>query len=135
MDGRLNKLERVYRALADPTRLRIIGLLAGGEICVCHIHESLRIPQPKTSRHLAYLRKAGLVATRRDGLWIHYRLAEPSDPTVRTVLNATVHTLSHVATAQHDRHRLDRKTVRGQASDRPALPVLACCGGHIGPAL
>lgn len=126
MDNRLQKLERVFRALADPTRLRIVGLLAGGETCVCHIHESLRIPQPKTSRHLAYLRRAGLVATRKDGLWVHYRLAEPADPTVRTVLNAAVHTLGHVPTAQTDQERLRRKAVRTPV-DRRMLPVVACC--------
>ena len=86
-------MERLFKALADATRLRILGLLLTGEVCVCDIHESLRIPQPKASRHLAYLRRAGLVATRRDGLWVHYRLAEPPDATVRTVLNAAVHTL------------------------------------------
>src|SRR5881398_4008748 len=101
MGKQLLEMETVFKALADSTRLRILGLLLTGEVCVCHIHESLKISQPKASRHLAYLRKAGLVAARRDGLWMHYRLAEPSDPTVRTVLNATVHTLSHVATAQH----------------------------------
>ena len=126
MDNRLHKLERVFRALADPTRLRIVALLAGGEICVCHIHESLRIPQPKTSRHLAYLRRAGLVATRKDGLWVHYRLAEPSDPTVRTVLNAAVHTLGHVPTAQTDQARLNKKGIQMPKEPR-TLPVLACC--------
>src|SRR2546427_2317285 len=118
MDTRLQKLERVFRALADPTRLRIVGLLAGGETCVCHIHESLRIPQPKTSRHLAYLRRAGLVAARKDGLWVHYRLAEPADPTVRTVLNAAVHTLGHVSTAQNDEQRLSRKATRAPPDRR-----------------
>ena len=75
MSKQLSELDRLFKALADPTRLRILGLLLTGEVCVCHIHESLRIPQPKASRHLAYLRRAGLVDTRRDGLWIHYRLA------------------------------------------------------------
>jgi ArsR family transcriptional regulator, arsenate/arsenite/antimonite-responsive transcriptional repressor len=127
MDNRLRKLEHVFRALADPTRLRIVALLAGGEICVCHIHESLKIPQPKASRHLAYLRRAGLVSTRKDGLWVHYRLAEPSDATVRTVLNAAVHTLGHVPTAQGDAQRLNRKAVRAPV-DRRILPIVACCG-------
>src|ERR1700716_1985131 len=75
MNRPLTEMESVFKALADTTRLRILGLLLTGEVCVCHIHESLRIPQPKASRHLAYLRRSGLVATRRDGLWIHYRLA------------------------------------------------------------
>jgi ArsR family transcriptional regulator len=126
MDNRLHNLEGLFRALADPTRLRILGLLAGGEVCVCHIHEALRIPQPKTSRHLAYLRRAGLVEARKEGLWVHYRLAEPVDPTVRTVLSAAVHTLTHVATARTDRSRLDRQGIRA-AIDQRMLPVVACC--------
>src|SRR5215217_2853625 len=76
----LAEMEGVFKALADTTRLRILGLLLAGEVCVCDIHESLKIPQPKASRHLAYLRRAGLVHTRREGLWIHYRLGTVSDP-------------------------------------------------------
>lgn len=76
MDKRLQALESTFKALADTTRLRILGLLLTGEVCVCHIHETLRIPQPKASRHLAYLRKTGLVDARREGLWMHYRLAD-----------------------------------------------------------
>jgi ArsR family transcriptional regulator len=62
---RLEALTRVYAALADPTRLRILSLLANGEICVCHLHASLDVPQPTASRHLAYLRRSGLVDARR----------------------------------------------------------------------
>ena len=79
MTKSLAEMETVFRALADQTRLRILGLLLTGEVCVCHIHDSLRISQPKASRHLAYLRRAGLVATRREGLWIHYRMATLPD--------------------------------------------------------
>jgi ArsR family transcriptional regulator len=128
MDTRLQQLEQLFRALADATRLRILGLLAGGEVCVCHICETLAIPQPKASRHLAYLRRTGLVDTRRQGLWIHYRLAEPEDPTVRTVLSAAVHTLGHVTTAKSDQRRLGR-FVRRRESARTLLPVVACCAG------
>ena len=74
MKGQIGQLETVLKALADGTRLRILGLLTTGEVCVCHIHESLKISQPKASRHLAYLRRAGLVTTRREGLWVHYQL-------------------------------------------------------------
>jgi ArsR family transcriptional regulator, arsenate/arsenite/antimonite-responsive transcriptional repressor len=70
-------VERMFRALSDRTRLRILHLLWGGELCVCEIVETLRIPQPTASRHLAYLRRAGLVAARRDGLWMHYTLTRP----------------------------------------------------------
>src|SRR5712692_8448887 len=64
MTKHMSEMERLFKALADATRLRILGLLLTGEVCVCHIHESLKIPQPKASRHLAYLRRAGLVETR-----------------------------------------------------------------------
>src|SRR5713101_7454461 len=96
MDKPLTEIERVFKALADTTRLRILGLLLTGEVCVCHIHESLRIPQPKTSRHLAYLRRAGLVATRRDGLWVYYRLAASADPVLSTIQKAVAHGLQHL---------------------------------------
>src|SRR5690242_21114168 len=89
-------LETVFKALADATRLRILGLLLTGEVCVCDIHESLKIPQPKTSRHLAYLRRAGLVDTRRDGLWIHYRLGKLADPVMAAIVDAVRHALAHV---------------------------------------
>src|SRR6266480_7311470 len=66
-DSRLTTLEHAFQAFADPTRLRILGLLAAGEVCVCNIHECLGIPQPTASRHLAYLRRKGLVRTRKEG--------------------------------------------------------------------
>jgi ArsR family transcriptional regulator, arsenate/arsenite/antimonite-responsive transcriptional repressor len=106
--------------------LRILGLLLGGEICVCHIHECLRISQPKASRHLAYLRRAGLVATRREGLWIYYRLAEATDPVVLTVRQAVAHALGHVDAIRLDAQRLEKKTgccVPASA----ATPAYACC--------
>jgi ArsR family transcriptional regulator len=61
-------------ALADENRLRLLNLIKGGEICVCHLQGVLQTNQPKISRHLAYLKKAGLVDARRDGKWTHYRL-------------------------------------------------------------
>src|ERR1700727_1353337 len=65
-----------HAALADETRLRLLCLIEGGEVCVCHLQGVLKTTQPKISRHLAYLRKAGLVEARRDGKWSHYRLKE-----------------------------------------------------------
>jgi ArsR family transcriptional regulator len=99
-------LEQLFRALADETRLRILALLASGEICVCDIHGALGIPQPTASRHLAYLRRSGLVATRKDGLWVHYRLAVPKDPALATVLRATVDALGGTTRVDVDRKRL-----------------------------
>jgi ArsR family transcriptional regulator len=79
-------LETLFKAFADPTRLRILSLLAAGELCVCDIVEILDIPQPTVSRHLAALRTAGLVAVTRDWKFAHYRLAEPADPVHRNLL-------------------------------------------------
>jgi ArsR family transcriptional regulator, arsenate/arsenite/antimonite-responsive transcriptional repressor len=73
----MRDLALFYTALADKSRLRLINLMKNGEICVCHLQGVLKTNQPKISRHLAYLRKAGLVAARRDGKWTHYRLKKP----------------------------------------------------------
>ncbi len=105
-DKRLESIETVFKALADRTRLRIIGLLTSGEICVCNIHESLGLPQPTVSRHLAYLRHAGLVASRKNGLWVHYRLAELPDPVTQTLLDAVRHALGHLDSGKRDHKRL-----------------------------
>jgi ArsR family transcriptional regulator len=79
-------LVRVLQALGDPTRLRLLNLLRGGEICVCYFVEILGEPQPKVSRHLAYLRRAGLVDVRREGKWMHYRLAATPHQSVRDAI-------------------------------------------------
>ena len=102
----LEALTSVYAALADPTRLRILSLLGDGEICVCHIHASLDDPQPTASRHLAYLRKAGLVEARRAGIWMHYRLAAQENPVVAAVVKAALHALTHTEISAKDERRL-----------------------------
>jgi ArsR family transcriptional regulator, arsenate/arsenite/antimonite-responsive transcriptional repressor len=107
-------LVSLYQALADQTRLRILAILAdlpdgpGGELCVCHIHASLGVSQPTASRHLAYLRKSGLVEARRDGVWMHYRLVRPDDPVVASVFDAALHALGHVDSTSRDRARAAR---------------------------
>ncbi len=106
----LSEMETLFKALADATRLRILGLLLTGEVCVCHIHESLKIPQPKASRHLAYLRRAGLVEARRDGLWMHYRMAALGDPIVAAIGDAVRHALAHMDIVRRDAERLQQKT-------------------------
>jgi ArsR family transcriptional regulator, arsenate/arsenite/antimonite-responsive transcriptional repressor len=126
-DDRLHSMEQLFQALGDATRLRILGLLLTGEVCVCHIHESLKVSQPKASRHLAYLRRAGLVETRREGLWVHYRLANASDPVVGAVKQAVTHALGHVPGVQRDAQRLQKKT--GCCLPAAAAnPAFACCG-------
>lgn len=110
MGKQLSALESLFKALADVTRLRILGLLLAGEVCVCDIHESLKLPQPTVSRHLAYLRRTGLVLTRRSGLWVHYRLAPAADPVTTAVLDAVRHALTHVESVQRDGVRLMKRT-------------------------
>ena len=82
----LDELTQVYAALAEPTRLRILSLLSDEEICVCDTHASLDVPQPTASRHLAYLRKSGLVEARREGKWMNYRIVRPENSYAARVL-------------------------------------------------
>ena len=100
------ELAGVYRALADETRLRILALLRDGEVCVCHLQGSLRLPQPTISRHLAYLRKSRLVEARRDGIWMHYRLASSDSPVVTQVIDSALHALTHAESTAKDSARL-----------------------------
>lgn len=86
-------MDQLFRALADRTRLRILNLLARGELCVCYFVALLDETQPKISRHLAYLRRAGVVRARREGKWVHYSLARPSDERVARVLDTVVREL------------------------------------------
>jgi ArsR family transcriptional regulator len=99
-------LEKLFRALADPTRLRLLNLIADQEICVCYFVEILGISQPKVSRHLAYLRRAGFVETRREGKWMHYRLAAPQDAVAAQILRATLTGLRKKPEMRRDLHRL-----------------------------
>jgi ArsR family transcriptional regulator len=100
--------ELFFSALADRTRLRLLNLIGKDEVCVCFFVEILDELQPKISRHLAYLRKAGLVSARRDGKWMHYRVVEPSDPQAARVLDDVMAWLSEDREMQRDRERLMR---------------------------
>jgi ArsR family transcriptional regulator len=126
MAKQIDAMEGLFKALADATRLRILGLLLSGEVCVCDIHESLKIPQSKASRHLAYLRKSGLVETRREGLWIHYRLGSIGDPVLAAIVDAVRHALTHVDAIRRDGERLERRT--GCCVPAPGeVAGVACC--------
>jgi len=128
MTKSLADMEGLFSALADATRLRILGLLLTGEVCVCDIHESLKIPQSKASRHLAYLRRAGLVEARREGLWMHYRMATLADPVLGAIGDAVRHALTHVDAVRRDADRLKKKT--GCCLPAPGdVSTSACCGG------
>src|SRR5690349_2632106 len=82
----VRSLTKLFRALGDETRLRIVALLAHGELCVCHIEKALELSQPNVSRHLGILRMAGVVDARRDGTWVYYKLADQEHAAVQEVL-------------------------------------------------
>ncbi|MGH9681579.1 MAG: ArsR/SmtB family transcription factor [Candidatus Acidiferrales bacterium] len=104
---KLLPLALLFRALADPTRLRLLNLTADREICVCYFVEILGISQPKISRHLAYLRRAGIVAVRRQGRWMHYRVLTPPDPAAASILKAALERLRQDPEMKSDLAKLD----------------------------
>ena len=95
-----------FRALADYTRLRLINLMGDDEVCVCFFVAVLKTNQPKISRHLAYLRRAGVVSARREGKWMHYRLVEPADPHAARIFQEVRTWLREDEDMQQDRQRL-----------------------------
>jgi ArsR family transcriptional regulator len=127
--GKPVPLDVLFAALADTTRLRLLNLMAGREVCVCYFVEILRQGQPKISRHLAYLRRAGIVAARREGKWMHYRIVSPSDPAAAAILEATLNSLRSDRQMQFDVSRLDRaccapqKLVLPEGAPRPSVLV------------
>ena len=93
-------------ALSDRNRLRLINLMGEDEVCVCFFTEILQMPQPKDSRHLAYLRRPGLVAARREGKWMHYRITPPTDKHALQILQNVRQYLARDREMQQDRMRL-----------------------------
>ena len=114
----LDESTRILKAFADPVRLRLLNLLSGDrdEICVCHLVEALDLPQPTVSRHLAYLRKNGLVMGRKEGLWVHYRLAKPKTGLSRILLGCLYTAMGDQTLFELDRQRLEQ--------------AISCCGGE-----
>ena len=125
-DDRLFDMELLFRALADRTRLRLLSLMGETEVCVCFFVEVLRTNQPKISRHLAYLRRAGVVAARREGKWMHYRIVEPPDGHAARIFREVRAWLKEDAEMQRDRARLvkvccaPRPPVQLRGAPRPA---------------
>jgi ArsR family transcriptional regulator len=101
-------VEHFFQALGDNTRLRILNLIGDQEICVCYFVEILGGPQPKISRHLAYLRSAGIVVGRREGKWMHYRIVMPPHIGAAQILRQTLGWLKDEKTMQADRARLTK---------------------------
>ena len=111
-------LETLFQALGDQTRLRLLNLMAAGEVCVCFFVAVLDEAQPKISRHLAYLRSAGLVAARRDSKWMHYRITPPANPIARQIFEAVLAGFAEDPEMQKDRSALM------QACCSPRVPEL-----------
>jgi len=110
----VRSFSRLFKALADETRLRIVALLSHGELCVCHLEEALRLSQPKVSRHLATLRSAGVVEHRREGTWVYYRLVRQPDADCERQLRGLVRTFAKRDVLRKDLERLVK--VRGPES-------------------
>ena len=119
-------LDRFFRAFADHTRLRLLNLMREDEVCVCFFTEILGTHQPKISRHLAYLRRAGIVSARREGQWMHYGITEPDNADAARVLKDVIAWLANDKQMQKEREKLERVRcaprlpVRIQAAPRPA---------------
>ncbi len=119
-------MELLFKALADRTRLRLLNLMGEDEVCVCFFVEVLKTNQPKISRHLAYLRRAGVVAARREGKWMHYRVSVPPDERAARVFTEVRAWLAAEREMQRDRERLrqvccaPRPPIQLQYAPRPA---------------
>jgi ArsR family transcriptional regulator len=127
-------LEGLFQALGDRTRLRLLNLMAEGEVCVCFFIEILDEPQPKISRHLAYLRSAGLVAARREAKWAHYAITPPDHPTTRAAFDAVMAALKEDRQMQRDRAALARVCCSPRAPEllrRAPRPAIGEQPGHL----
>jgi len=126
MASKAYSMELLFRALADRTRLRLLNLMGADEVCVCFFVEVLKMGQPKISRHLAYLRRAGLVAARREGKWMHYRVSVPPDEHAARIFAEVRTWLAEEREMLRDRERLrqvccaPRPPIQLQRAPRPA---------------
>jgi ArsR family transcriptional regulator len=127
-------LPQFFQTLGDGTRLRLLNLMGEQEMCVCYFVEVLGGPQPKISRHLAYLRNAGIVSARRQGKWMHYRIVMPSHIGASQMLRQTLDSLKEDRAMQADRARLVKAccSPAKYALDGAPLPAAVaeqCCEG------
>jgi ArsR family transcriptional regulator len=127
-------LALLFAALADRTRLRLLNLMNGKEVCVCYFVEILGLSQPKISRHLAYLRRAGVVAARREGKWMHYKIVPPKHAGAARILRETLFVLREDQAMQADLSRLTKACCAPQklsALDGVPLPIPAEVVGRV----
>jgi ArsR family transcriptional regulator len=129
MKSENREIETLFRALADRTRLRLLSLMGDDEICVCFLVAVLKTNQPKISRHLAYLRRAGVVAARREGKWMHYRIVQPGEAHAARIFREVRLWLASDPVLQRDRARMNkiccatRLPVQLQRAPRPTSLV------------
>jgi ArsR family transcriptional regulator len=112
----VDDLDAVFKGFADPTRIRILSVLAAGELCVCDIVDILRLPQPAVSRHLAYLRRMGLVDATREWKFAHYRLAEPAHAVHQNLLNCVRSCFRGIDSLHAERRQAEAR-VKARASE------------------
>ena len=123
-------MQMFFQALADKTRLRLLNLMGEQEVCVCYFVEMLGAPQPKISRHLAYLRNAGIVSARREGKWMHYRIVMPAHSGAAQILRQTLDWLKEDKAMQADRARLSRACcapAKYALGGAPVPAAIHCC--------
>lgn len=113
-----NGADAKFRAFSDRTRLRILHLLQAGELCVNDLVEIIDVPQPTASRHLAYLRRAELVVTRRDGQWTYYALAPARSPFQKQLLECLAKCFDEVPEIQKDAARASKLKKTGGCCPR-----------------
>lgn len=116
------KLIEVYKCLCDETRLRILHLLANRPLCVCHFQDILDAPQVKISKHLAYLRKHGMVDTHREGAWVIYSLPQDPSPELAANMKCLQDCSRENPVFSRDLRRMKESLVSC------ASPLAACCG-------
>lgn len=109
-------LDAVFKGFADPTRIRILSLLAAGELCVCDLVDILGLPQPTVSRHLAYLRRMGLVEATRAAKFAHYRLAEPEHAVHQNLINCVRTCFRGITSLDRERRHAEAR-VKARASE------------------
>lgn len=109
-------LDAIFKGLADPTRIRILNLLAAGELCVCDVVYVLRLPQPTVSRHLAYLRRVGLVEATREARFAHYRLADADHAVHEELLALMLKRFRNVASLDRERRQAEAR-VKARSSE------------------
>jgi ArsR family transcriptional regulator len=122
-------MEKFYQALGDATRLRLLNLMGDQEVCVCYFVEILGQPQPKISRHLAYLRNAGLVEARRQSTWMHYKIMTPDHEGAAKILRETLAWMADDRAMQADKSKLSKACCAPQkftALHGAPLPAMVC---------